>query len=198
MTNYKDYLENGYSYDEYWAFFENLVNEKKSNWHEQTQEMIDYTKLNYQRARRIHKQFQPLEKLVNFINKLDSEITFLAITEPWCGDAAQNLPIFHELSKESDKITFKLALRDQNPDLMDLFLTNGARSIPKVIILNQDLELQAVWGPRPKHAQEMVMDFKKNPWTEQKKFYEEVQTWYNNDHGQSLQNEILEILKTRK
>lgn len=183
------------SYAEYRDFFESLVFEEKTNWYEQSEEMINFTKLNFQRSKRIHKQFRIKDSLLEVVKNLNSGITWLAITEPWCGDAAQNLPAFHEISQYNDFLNLKLVLRDENPELIDNFLTNGTRSIPKIIQLDENLNIIDTWGPRPEALQKKVLDFKLKPWTEKQKFYEEVQSWYNKDKSMTLQNEILALLQ---
>jgi hypothetical protein len=194
--NFKTYIENAYSYDDYWQLFEKLVSEERSTWHEHNEEMVNFTKLNLQRSRRVHKKFIIENDLKERLQSIDKPVTWIAITEPWCGDAAQNLPVFAEMSKLNSKITFRLVLRDKNEELMNAFLTNGTKSIPKLIQLDEDLEVVATWGPRPMHAQNMVMDWKKNPHVDKQSFYKEVQAWYNQDNGQSLQKEILKMLES--
>ncbi len=183
------------SYAEYLDFFEKLVMEKKSSWHKHSDEMIHFTKLNFQRTKRIHKQFRIRESLLEKVKSLNTEITWLAITEPWCGDAAQNLPVFDEVSQHNDFINLRLVLRDKNLDLIDNFQTNGTRSIPKIIQLDKNLNVTNTWGPRPEPLQKMVMDFKIKPWTEKQKFYEGLQSWYNKDKSMTLQSEILALIQ---
>lgn len=190
----KNYIKKSMSYEEYWDFFETLVKEKKTNWNEQSEEMINYTKLNFQRSKRIHKQFKLLEELREELNDLDMPITWLAITEPWCGDASQNIPVFYEISKCSDLINFRVVLRDENPELINQFQTKGTISIPKIIQLDDDYTVIETWGPRPEVVQSKVMEFKMKPWTDKQKFYEELQGWYNIDKSMTLQNEILSML----
>lgn len=184
------------SYADYWAFFENLAENGKTNWHEQTEEMIHYTKLNFHRSKRVHKTFKAIPEISSSIEQLERPVTWLAISEPWCGDASQSMPIFHELSKLSELLDLRVVLRDENPELMDVFLTNGTRSIPKILQINSDSELESVWGPRPVPAQEMVYKFKSNPWTDQQSFYQEVHNWYNKDKGKTLQEETIQMLNS--
>lgn len=193
--NFKTYIENAYTYDDYLDLFDKLVKEGRSTWHEHNEEMINFTKLNLQRSKRVHKKFEMDNEIRARLLKIDCPVTWIAITEPWCGDAAQNLPIFAEMAKLNDNITFRLVLRDQNEDLMNAFLTNGTKSIPKLIQLDGNDEVSKVWGPRPAHAQNMVMEWKEKGHVDKQTFYKEIQTWYNQDNGQSLQMEILEMLE---
>ena len=62
----------------------------------------------------------------------------MVISEGWCGDAAQILPVINKMALVSNKIEFRIVLRDENPALMDAFLTNGGKAIPKVIMIDNE------------------------------------------------------------
>jgi hypothetical protein len=119
----------------------------------------------------------------------------LVITEGWCGDAAQNLPILNTIAEAIEGIDLKLILRDEHLDIMDQFLTNGGRSIPKLIAIEKESnEIIGVWGPRPYKAQQMMVEFKENPTVEYSEFVKEVQLWYARDKGKSVEKEIIDLL----
>ena len=140
--------------------------------------------------------------ILNACSKNDKEIslikeeqTWLVITEGWCGDAAQNLPVINKLAEINTNIKLKLVLRDENLELMDLFLTNGGRSIPKLIALNKQNEVLFTWGPRPKVATKMVADYKEKHGSLDPQFKQDLQVWYNKDKGKSVQSDFIELLK---
>ncbi|MGY6562711.1 MAG: thioredoxin family protein [Luteibaculaceae bacterium] len=193
----KTHINEPLTFEEYTSFFEQLVKEGKTNWPEQTKEMIDYTKLNFSRSKRNLKQFSPSEAWKKI--KLEPEtITAYTLTEPWCGDAAQNLPILHIILLELN-INHILLLRDKNDDLMNEVLTNGGKAIPKTIFVDSESLLPLfTWGPRPADAQAMVEEYKAAP--EPKKAYmefaEDLHNWYNQNQGKSLENELLELFET--
>ena len=81
----------------------------------------------------------------------------LAITEDWCGDAMLNNPIIRKVA-EAAGLPMHAALRDEDPDLIDRYLTNGGRAIPIYIILNEAGEVVTTWGPRAPELQQIVMD----------------------------------------
>ena len=65
------------------------------------------------------------------------------------------------MAAETDKIELKIALRDDNDELMQHFLTNGGKAIPKLIVLEaESLEDVADWGPRPHDAKQLIIDYK--------------------------------------
>ena len=78
---------------------------------------------------------------------------------------------------------------------MNLFLTNGGKSIPKMIILNKNtLEVIADWGPRPAEAVKLIVDYKAKHGIVDETVKADLQMWYLHDKGISTQNEIVEIL----
>lgn len=184
----------GLTYPKYQTLVDELVDQKKTTGEDQTEKMVNYTKLNASRMHRWVKTAKVSDEVVSALTS--KNIRLLAITEAWCGDTAQNLPYFHLLASNAN-IPYQLCLRDEQPELMEHFLTNGGKAIPIVIFMNDDFEVLATWGPRPKPVQEMVMDYKLLP--EPKPSYDEfsidVQKWYNADKMQTLEQEVLSILK---
>jgi hypothetical protein len=76
---------------------------------------------------------------------------------------------------------------------MDLFLTNGGRSIPKLIALDKENNVIDSWGPRPSVATKMVADFKEKNGVLDPEFKQDLQVWYNKDKGQSVQEDFVSI-----
>jgi hypothetical protein len=118
---------------------------------------------------------------------------WIVITESWCGDAAQSVPVIAHLAELNSNIQCDIVLRDENPELIDTFLTNGGRSIPKVLFINPDGEIVQVWGPRPQVLQEaFVAEHKAGIPHEQSVLM--LQDWYNNDKGATVAQEILALI----
>jgi hypothetical protein len=116
--------------------------------------------------------------------------TWLVITEGWCGDAAFNVPMFNIIEKAvPGKVKLRLLLRDTNLDVMDANLTDGGRSIPKLIVLNNNLQELGKWGPRPAGLQ-ILMKTWKNEGLELKELIPKVHGWYNADDTATLQEEL--------
>ena len=121
--------------------------------------------------------------------------TWLVITEGWCGDAAFNVPLFHVLEKlVPKKVSLRLVLRDSNPGLMDAHLTDGGRSIPKLIVLSNGLEPLGFWGPRPADLQQLMKQWK-NDGLELRELIQKVHGWYNADKTRTLQQELTRMVK---
>jgi hypothetical protein len=86
-----------------------------------------------------------------------------------------------------------VVLRDENIELMDLFLTNGGRSIPKLIALDKENNVINSWGPRPTVATKMVADYIKKNGVLDLEFKQDLQIWYNKDKGQSVQEDFVNL-----
>lgn len=166
----------------------------------QGEAMIHFTALNEKRMQRIDRKAILLEPVANRMQQVIQPQRWLVITETWCGDAAQILPILDKMAEQSTAIEMRLIWRDAFPELMDAHLSNGSRAIPKLICLNDEAEVLGEWGPRPREAQELVMSNKAKmakieDADERKAFYAnaqiELQKWYNKDKGESTQLEML-------
>jgi thiol-disulfide isomerase/thioredoxin len=161
----------------------------------QSDALINYTKLGDRRMARWDKTFKISEDDQQKLSQLKGNLVFLALTESWCGDAAASLPIINKIAEANPNIDFKAVLRDESLDLMDAFLTNGARSIPKVIVFDADHnEIVGEWGPRPSIATQMVEDCKREHGKLTDEFKQELQVWYNKNKGENILEDILELL----
>jgi len=151
-------------------------------------------RLNYQRSTRLEKTFTPEEETNQIFSPIDKPQTWIVITEPWCGDSAQNLPVIAKLAQLNDNINLKIVLRDSNPDFMNLYLTNGARSIPKLIVFDDYEKELFRWGPRPKAAQKLYDDLN-NYGLEKPSINKELHLWYGRNFGKEVEKEIADLIK---
>ncbi len=186
-------LKNSMSYVEFKNYSEKIVTSlENAELKEEEKSLFEYRKLNLARVNRVEKTYEPSDKIKSVMTGIKKQ-TWLVITEDWCGDSAQNLPAIAKISSLNENINLKIVLRDQNLDLMDLYLTDGKRSIPKLIALDEELNEIFIWGPRPKAAQE-YFDNLKNKGLEKEDIIKEIHLWYAKDKSQSLENEFVEIL----
>lgn len=186
---------NIYTYTDYMLLMEQVVREERTTGPKQSAEMNMYTKLNLHRMQRLNKTAVLNPDLTSAIRNIQLPQTWYILTEAWCGDAAQNIPVLALAASMNPAITLKLLLRDENPDLMDLYLTNGGRSIPKLIAIDKDFNELFRWGPRPAGAQLLLQAYKANPVKSYQEFSEEIQRWYNTDKTRSLQKELLDVIE---
>ena len=143
---------------------------------------------------RLDKTIQLRQETLLIVKKIDKPITWLVLSEGWCGDAAQTIPVINKIANESDLITLKIIFRDEHEELMNYFLTNGGKSIPKLLVLNSENEVLNTWGPRPDKATKMVQDYKNKHGQLDATFKQELQVWYNKDKGVNIQENMLGLL----
>ena len=191
----KNSLNKTISYSAYRLLIKKLISVEKSTGIEQSEDHLIFSILNDKRMDRLDKTLKISDETQKSLDNLNKGFTFLVIAEGWCGDAAQILPIINKVAEASDKIDFKIVLRDENEALMNQYLTNGSKSIPKVLILDQDNHVIDSWGPRPSIASKMVVDYKALNGSLDEDFKKNLQVWYNKDKGNNTQNELLRLLK---
>lgn len=183
------------SYDEYRQMIDELVEQDKTTGDNHSKVMVHYTKMNVQRMNRLDKRVELDDSLAEELNELDEDWIWLVLTEAWCGDAAQNIPPIVKIADESEHIDVKFILRDEHLDIMDEYLTNGGRSIPKLICLDSEtLEEIGTWGPRPEVAQEKAMEWKDDENISKKEWAKKLHKWYAKDRTKELRSEFEELI----
>lgn len=190
----KSAIQNSLSYSEFRTLVSKLISEGKSTGKEQTEALLHYSELNEVRMNRLEKTLKMDSEVQKKLNNIKSKQTWLVLVEGWCGDVAQILPIIKLMTDSSENIELKVVLRDENDDLMAQFLTNGAKSIPKLIVLDENLEIINHWGPRPEGAKNLILDYKAKHGIVDEPAKIALQKWYLEDKGISTMKEIVEIV----
>ncbi|QIL76497.1 thioredoxin family protein [Hymenobacter sp. HDW8] len=189
-------LASAYTYASYRQLIDELMAQNLTTGTNQTEQILQYARLNVQRMRRVDKTIVLLPELHEALANLQNKYVWLTLTEGWCGDAAQIVPVIEAIVQASNgKLESRYLLRDENLDLMDRYLTDGGRSIPKLIVLHADMLTEAAtWGPRPAPAQAMFRELKSQnlPFEE---FATQLHGWYAHDKTQSTQRELLELVR---
>jgi hypothetical protein len=191
----KDSLLKSMSYSTYRKLVKKLISQDKSTGPNQSEELLNYSKLNDKRMDRLDKTLKVSEETTETMQTFNKNYTFLVISEGWCGDAAQVLPVLNKIAENAENIDLQIVLRDENEALMNEFLTNNSKSIPKIIVLDSENEVINSWGPRPSIATKMVLDYKTANGVLDANFKKDLQLWYNKDKGQNTQNDIIQLLK---
>lgn len=187
-------LQRAISYEEYRELINKLREENRTTSDQNSEAMLYYTDLNIARMDKWDKRFELSEDVSNLLKSIKKPEVWLVLTEGWCGDAAHALPVMAEMVKASDNIQLKLVLREQNLDLMDQYLTNGGRSIPKLIRLDAEtLEEMGTWGPRPKEAQEIFTSLKEAA-ADKEEINKALQLWYARNRGKAIEAELAQML----
>jgi hypothetical protein len=155
----------------------------------------EHVKLNYQRSSRIIRTHKLNDNLCLIINKITSPQLWMVLTEDWCGDSAQNLPYIVKIAECNPKINLRILFRDQNTDIIDLYLTDGkTRSIPKLVVFNEKGDELFQWGPRPKEARELVTKLKSEGFSKED-YISQLHLWYGRNRGKNLEDEFIQIIE---
>jgi len=192
----KEIFISGLSYADYRHLIDKLLAEGKTSGTNHSESNIKYTKMNVARMNRVDKIGKVSAEMESLIKNIQKPQVWVILTEAWCGDASQSIPYIAKLANLNPLITLKLIFRDENPEIMDEYLTDGARSIPKLISLTEDLEEELfTWGPRPKFLQDRLKVFRKDPnGLSSKEFSEGTYLWYARDRNKSVEQELFETI----
>jgi len=179
-------------YQTFLKVFEEIINNETPEPPYTEPQYLKYAKLNFSRMNRWQKTLQLNEELVNKVRKIDEPQKWIIITEPWCGDGAPIVPFLIGLTEQNPLIQYDLQFRDQAPFLINSYLTNGTKSIPKLVVRDEAGNDLFTYGPRPQAAQQLVNKLKASN-VDYDTLNTEVQHWYNKDKGNELQKELLQL-----
>lgn len=186
---------NSCNYSEFKGIIYDLLFEGKSTGNKQSEDLLMYSTLNEIRLRRLDKTIVVPDAISEKLKSFEKEYIWLVIAEGWCGDAAQILPILNKMAFETDKIDLRIVFRDSNDELMNEYLTNGAKAIPKLLIIDKESGLVCNhWGPRPQGATDLIKNYKAEFGVVNDEAKRQLQLWYLHDKGLSVQNEVVEMM----
>ena len=198
MLNYSNIFDKeALDYASYRNLVDELLTQGETTGPDNSEAMLHYSKMNVQRMNRVDKTTVLGEELLATLEKIEGKYRFLVITEGWCGDAAQIVPIINKVvSAAPEKFDLKLTLRDKNLTLIDAHLTNGGRAIPVLLILDAEGNLVLPkWGPRPAVLQSLMGEWKKEG-VEMPELAEKLHGWYAKDKTQATQAELEQVFKS--
>lgn len=188
--------QKSFTYNQYRDFIQQLVENQSTSVKEKTEEQINFTMLNDRRMKRLEKTIIVSDDIQKKLSQFKANVTWLVVVETWCADGAQVLPVINKMAELNKGIDLKIVLRDENETLMDQFLTNGARAIPKMIIIDkQTEEVIGTYGPRPSTVSKIVDDFKQLHGKITPEFKEDLQRWYNKDKGQTIMKDVMSLIQ---
>ncbi|MCZ6754523.1 MAG: thioredoxin family protein [Gemmatimonadetes bacterium] len=121
----------------------------------------------------------------------DDRRRLLVIVEDWCGDASSTIPILAKWAAQAPGLELRIIKRDEHPAVMDRYLTNGARAIPIVIVLDETNHELGHWGPRPAELQSWVRANRDR--IPKDELYPQVRRWYARDRGVSTLCEVAAV-----
>ena len=182
------------SITEYEKQFDDILDGSNNAYPYDSEEYINYVKMNKARIKRWNKTGKILPAIEATISKINQSLTWLLITEPWCGDAAHSHAFIGKLVALNPLINLTIQNRDAPESEINQYLTNGGKSIPKLIVRDENGKDIFIWGPRPATPQSMVMRFKEDLEMSMEDKKKALQIWYNKDKGVSIQEELNELL----
>ena len=189
------YTDRGMYYDEYRRLIDAFLMVGKSTAKRESESLVEYSKLNVVRMNRLDKTTEIIPELQKKISEISAPQTWLVLTEGWCGDAAQIVPVFNKIAELNSNIQLKFLLRDEHLELMSKYLTNGkSQSIPKLVVLDEHNNELFNWGPRPAALQELFYHMKANAMNNDS-IKEEIHKWYAKDKTVSIQKDLLVLLQ---
>jgi len=183
-------------YPEYRKVVTDLLKIEKSTGNEQSKELTLSTLLNETRMNQIEETFELSDEAIEILKSLKKEYLWIVIAEGWSEDSAELLPVFYKMAVASEgKIDLKIVFRHENEELMQFFLTNKTKAIPKLIVIESATgDAIAHWGPRPKGASDIFDTYQKNHKALDETFKRELQNWYLHDKGQTAEGEIIDMM----
>jgi len=190
----KSYAVKGMSYEEYRRLINVFIIIGKSTAKKDSESLLEYSKLNVACMNCIDKTIEIIPELQEAVEQIIIQQTWLVLTEGWCTNSAQIVPVFNKIAQLNSNIELKFLLRDENPRLMDRYLTNGSRSIPKLIVVDENFEELFNWGPRSKVLQEMFYQMRAST-IDGDIIKEEMHKWYADDKTITTQKEIVALLE---
>lgn len=194
-TLVEESLKKAISYEEYRKLVTNHVEKGTSSGSNQSEALSNYTLLNNSRMKRLDKTIKIKNDIAKKFQNYKGDLTWLVLTESWCGDAAHSMPVMNKLAQLNPNIEFKVVQRHENVELMNEFLTNGKMAIPKLIVYdNNKNEVINNWGSKPSKVVEMIEDIKKIQGKLTSEFKIELQVWYNKDKGKNISEDLSKLL----
>lgn len=181
------------TWEEYLQIFDPIIEGKVTRPPYDNSAYIEYTVLNKARMNRWLKTGKLLDEANSVIALIDSPQKWFLITEAWCGDAAHSTPFIYMLSQLNSNIELRLIIRDEEPDWINKYPTDGNRSIPKLIVRDKNDKDLFTWGARPAACEAQIIKMNSDG-VEKAEAKKITQQWYNNDKGHSAQREILELI----
>ncbi len=186
------------SYEAYRSLIDDLLEHNQTTGPNHSESMLEYTRMNVRRMNRVDKTIRLTDEMQATLGELTHAYTWLVITEAWCGDAAYIVPVLQNIADATERVEMRLILRDDHPELINAYLTDGARAIPKLIVIHDESgEVVGTWGPRPAPAQELLYAYKaeveQRPYSE---FAKDLQGWYARDKNQTSQAELVNLIRS--
>lgn len=176
------------------ALIDDLLSRNTTTGPEPTESRVADTRMNVHRMNRWDKTAVLYPETLAALAQISEPQTWLIIAEGWCSDASQNVSVIQKMADATNGIVaVRFVVRDEHLALMDHFLTNGARAIPKLIAIDAAHNVLWQWGPRPSELAALVAADKALPEDQRKsktELGEMIHSWYAKNKSVVLQQDI--------
>lgn len=195
LQKIKDAFSKGLTFEQFIEKTKKHVEETDpATLNEEDKSHFEYISLNLQRMNRVLKTHSVEETLATKLRSISSKQHWMLITEGWCGDSAQSSPEFHKMSLLNKNIELRVVERDTFPEVMDLYLTNGKKSIPILVAFDEEWNQLFKWGARPAALQTRINELMAAN-TPKEVWMEEIHLWYAKNRGKELYKELNSLIQ---
>lgn len=184
----------GFSYEEYREYWTTQREQPLDDADAEDRRMHHYLNYNWDRQATVHDAYVPSDELRRAVNAIEEPQLWMVLTEAWCGDSAFLLPVIAEAASLSDDVTLRILLRDDNLDVMDQYLTDGSRSIPKLVAFSEGGDELFTWGPRPAEAAQRFAELREQ-YDDKKKAIADLLEYYKEGGWREADTELAEMLQ---
>lgn len=186
----------GWSYEEYLEHWRKKAKRPLSEADSKKErKRIHYYRYNLERSETVHDAYEPSPELREALDAISEPQLWMVLTEPWCGDSAYNLPVIAEAAQLSDKVTLRILPRDENLDIMDQYLTEGSRRVPKLVAFDEEGNELFRWGARPEGARTMRTSLLEEG-LDTREMIQRLLEWYKQGGWTQVDAELAEAIRS--
>lgn len=185
----------GLTYQEYRAHWREQKDQSPDGNDPDERRHIHFLNYNWDRQAHVHEEYTPTDDLQAAVDDIEEPQVWMVLTEPWCGDSAFLLPVIAEAAQLNDDVTLRILLRDDNLDVMDQYLTDGSRSIPKLVVFTEDGDELFEWGPRPEGARQRFAELREE-YDDKMAMIEKLVAYYEDGRWREADEELAAALQT--
>jgi hypothetical protein len=187
------YLSQGLTYAAFRAEWERRLAEKPAD--RDARKMQHYRRYNLERTDAVESDYAPSDEALAALRALDRDQVWLVLTEDWCGDSSFLLPVVARMAREASRVDLRILPRDEHLDLMDQYLTNGGRGIPKLLALDARTGDELfTWGPRPDAAAAKFLELK-GQGLEKPQIVAGLMEWYDAGGWRAAEDELTALVR---
>jgi Thioredoxin len=187
ITSFETYLMEGYqkSVDTLQA---NIATNTESD-----TKQLEYITNNFNTVKTILKTYEPSASMRAITNKLQ-EIDVYIIMENWCGSSASNVPFVVKILNTIKGAKIHIVPRDANEDFMNLYLSDGKKSIPIVVAFDKNGNELFKWGSSTAAQSEYAKKLQAQN-MEFPDFINAMKKWFLENNAEAIEADFLSLLK---